>query len=98
MMLFIILFWGHNGGTSFHHQSCSSVRSHHPRWYAIEATVMTHTYVPFCVHPSLAGDLNSNTLSSIPVSSPFLRIIVANAKPCYILSVLCDEHINIVLV
>jgi hypothetical protein len=103
MMLFIILCWCHNGGTSFHHQSCSTVRSYHPWWYVIEATVMTHTYVPFCVHPSLTGDLNSSTLSSIPESSPLLHSIVANAKPYYIflnrlLSVSYDEHINIVLV
>jgi hypothetical protein len=44
---FNALFWGKNGGTSFHHQSWFSVRNHHPWKHAAEATPMTHSWMPF---------------------------------------------------
>jgi hypothetical protein len=69
----------------------------------LKQLLSTHPYVPFCVHLSLAGDLNSITLSGIAQSSQLLHSIVSNAKACYSflnghLSVFFDEHINIMFV
>jgi hypothetical protein len=81
---YIILFWGQNSGTNFHHQPQYSVRSHRPQQHV---TKMTHPCVPFCTHPSGAGKSNDNKLPSI--QNNYNSLLVLSPMPsCTMISLI----------